>query len=140
MNDSPSSDVHSNFVMTWENKTNIGLSKVNRLRLFEMAIHAVEKRSCVTLSNVTLLVILDRVLHHCRDKYPVLSEVSLDTHSLNFQKLQNLEDHKLDDFIQALRYLLIEILKVLTRITADILTIPLHDELLKVTWNEPEKK
>lgn len=140
MNDSPPSDVHSTFVMTWEKNTGNGLTKVNRARLFEKAIHAVEKRSCTTLSNVTLLVILDRVLHQCRDKYPVLSEVSVEARSLNFQKLQNLEDQKLDDFIEALRYLLIELLKLLARITADILTIPLHSELLKVTWNEPEKK
>lgn len=136
----PPSDAHSAFVQTWENNTNTGLSKVNRARLFEQAIHAVEKRSCLTLSNITLLVILDRVLHNCTDIYPMLSEVSLDAHSLNFQKLQNLDDHELDDFIEALRYLLIELLRVLARITADILTIPLHNELLKVTWNEPEKK
>lgn len=136
----PPSDVHSAFVQTWENNTNTGLSKVNRARLFEQAIHAVEKRSCVTLSNITLLVILDRVLHNCTEKYPVLSEVFLGAHSLNFQKLQNLEDKKLDEFIEALRYLLTELLRILARITADILTIPLHSELLKVTWNEPEKK
>jgi hypothetical protein len=140
MSDSQQIDIHSIFVQTWEKDAASGLTSVQQVRLLENAIRVVERRACLTLSNITLLVILDRVLHNSKEKFPTLAEISIESNSLNFFKLHNFENNNLVEAIDGLRYLLIELLKVLSRITADILTIPLHNELLKVTWNEPEKK
>lgn len=138
MSDSQSNDIHSAVVMTWENKFKSGFSLEQRIRLFELALDAVEKRACTTLSSVTLLVVFDRVLHQSRDRYSVLSCISIESSSLKFTYEQTHNDLK--ELLEALRFFLIELLRVLGRITADILTIPLHNELLKVTWTEPEIK
>jgi len=140
MSDAPKSDVHSELVSTWEEKSANGLSLVEHIRLLERGILSVERRASQTLSRVTLLVILDRVLQQSKNKFPILSQVSIEPSSLHFEIDSNLDVQKHGQLIEALRFLLIELLNVLGRITSDILTIPLHVELLKVTWNEPEKK
>lgn len=86
---------------------------------------------------MTLTLILDRVLHESQEKFSLLSEATIKSNSLSFEKLHHL--HKPEELLVPVRYLLVELLTVLGRITADILTIPLHKELLKVTWNHSEK-
>ena len=140
MSDSQLSDVHSAHVMTWENQSHSNLALHKRIQLFEIAIHAIERRASKTLSGVTLLVILDRVLSQSKEKFPFLSYISVESNSLNLKSHEQINDLDQNELIEALRYLLIELLRVLGRITADILTIPLHNELLKVSWNEPETK
>jgi hypothetical protein len=140
MSGSQSSDVHSAVVRTWENKFKPDITLDQRIRLFELGINSIENRASTTLSSVTLLVILDRVLHQSRDKYSVLSCVSIELNSLKLRYKQSHNELASQELLEALRFLLVELLTVLGRITADILTIPLHNELLKVTWNEPETK
>ena len=129
--------MHSDLIEDWEKKNTEGLSADQHVRLLEKAIRAIELRAGITLSVVTLTLILDRVLHESHEKYSLLSEASIQTNSLNFEKLHHL--YKPEDLFVPLRYLLVELLTVLGRITADILTTPLHKELLKVTWNHSEK-
>ena len=73
------------------------------------------------------------------EKFPILSEVKLINKHPNFQELPNTGNHKPEELVEALRFFLIELITVLGRITADILTAPLHKELLKVTWTDPEE-
>ena len=129
--------MHSDLIEDWEKKNTEGLSADQHVRLLEKAIRAIEQRAGITLSVVTLTLILDRVLHESQEKYSLLSEASIQSNSLNFEKLHHL--HKPEELFVPLRYLLAELLTVLGRITADILTTPLHKELLKVTWNHSEK-
>lgn len=132
-------DIHSKSVEDWENKAAKGLTPDQHVLLLEKAISAVEVRACVTLSSVTLMVVLERVLQKCCNDFPILSTVVLDPHFLSFEELHNNENYNSDDISQALRFLLLELLRVLGRITAEILTVPLHNQLLEVTWNESEK-
>ena len=129
--------MHSDLIEDWEKKNTEGLSSDQHVRLLEKAIRAIELRAGITLSVVTLTLILDRVLHESQDKFPLLAEASIESNSLSFEKLHHL--HKPEELLVPLRYLLVELLTVLGRITADILTTPLHKELLKVTWNHSEK-
>ena len=140
MSDVPASDVHSVVVSSWEKKAASHLSLVQHVQLLEKGIREVEQRAGQTLSRVTLLVILDRVLQKSKVRFPVLLNVTLEESSLNFKISSLFINQESAQLILALRFLLIELLNVLGRITADILTIPLHEKLLKVTWNEPEKK
>lgn len=140
MSDVPASDVHSVLVSSWEKKAASHLSSVQHVQLLEKGIKAVEQRACQTLSRVTLLVILDRVFQKTKVRFPILLNVKLEESSLNFNINSLFRNKESAQLILALRFFLIELLSVLGRITADILTIPLHEKLLKVTWNGPEKK
>lgn len=140
MSEAPLSDVHSVLVSTWEQRSASGLTLIERVRLFEKGILLVEQRASQTLSRITLLVILDRVLQKSTEQFPILSSINIEPNSLSFDLDPKFETQKLNHLIEALRFLLIELLTILGRITADILTTPLHSELLKVTWMEPEKK
>jgi hypothetical protein len=139
MNDLQSSDMHSKLVKIWEEKSAAELTQLQHLRLLELGILTLEQTASRTLSNVTLLVIIDRVIRQCIPKHPVLSYISLESNSLSFENRPEIDSSKALELMEALRFLLIELLTVLGRITAEILTKALHYELLKVTWTEPEK-
>ena len=130
-------EAHLKLIKDWENTNAIGLNSDQHVRLLEKAIRAIELRAGTTLSVVTLTLILDRVLHESKEKYPLLSEAFIETNRLSFEKIYN--HHKSEHLLEPVRYVLVELLTVLGRITADILTTPLHKELLKVTWNHSEK-
>ncbi|HXH31935.1 MAG TPA: hypothetical protein VNJ01_14085 [Bacteriovoracaceae bacterium] len=123
----------------WERKNASALTSKQKAQLFAKAILAIELRARVTLSNVTLLAILDRVLCQSKEMFPVLAEARLSSHFISFKALNLRDPVKPDDLAQALRFILLELFRVLGRITADILTIPLHKELHKVSWTEPEE-
>lgn len=134
------SDVHEKLIATWERNNATGLASDKHALLLEKAIDAIEKRALVTLSSITLMVILDRVLHQSKEKYPVLSMVTIESRNLDFKEFnRSIKEHGSEELLLALRYLLVEILRILGRITADILTVPLHKELMKVTWIDPEQ-
>ncbi len=131
---------HAQVVADWEAKNARNLSSVQRVQLFEKAIKAIESRTCETLSRVTMSAILDRVLHLSLEKFPVLSEASVESLTLNFEKIHLKKNFRADEMIEAQRFLLIELLSVLSRITANILAEPLHKELSGVAWQDPEGK
>jgi hypothetical protein len=132
----PQEDKHSTLVADWSKKNASGISLDQHVLLLEKAIRAMEQRALVTLSNVILVVILDRVLHQGKEKFPLLYEIKLDPKNLvSFELLRTNKNYKSEELIEAYQYLLVDLLRVLGRITADILTVPLHQELLKVTWD-----
>lgn len=134
-------DIYSEFAQDWEEKAANELSPRQNSLFLEKALHIVIQRALQTLSPVTLMVVLDRVLHQSAEKFPVLSKVKIDDNNFNFNDLlHNDENHVSKDELAALRYLLVELLKVLGRITADVLTAPLREELLKMTWKKSEEK
>ncbi len=130
-------DIHSKLIKEWEHTNANGLNSDQHVRLLEKAIRAIELRAETTLSVVTLTLILDRVLHESKDRYPLLSEAFIESNRLSFEKMHN--HHKSENLIEPIRHVLVELLTVLGRITADILTTPLNKELLKVKWNHSEK-
>jgi hypothetical protein len=133
-------DTHRNFISDWERQTADGLTPLEHLHLLERAIHAIEARSSKTISVITQKVILDRVLHQGIEYYPFLEAVTIDGSIFNFRALTSQKNHPTHEIIEALRFLLVELLTVLGRITADILTGPLHREILGISSTVPEKK
>lgn len=132
----PQEDKHSKLVEDWTKINAKGISLNDHVLLLEKAIFVIEQRARMTLSDVILQVILDRVLHQGQEKFPVLSEAKLDNKNLiSLELVHNKKNHSSEDLKDSLQYLLIDLLRVLGKITAEILTVPLHKELLKVTWN-----
>lgn len=133
-------DNHAKHVALWEKKRTKELTVEDQIIVYGVAVNALEKKATATLSRVTLLVILDRVLHQSQKKFPILSDALIKDDTISFGPLVLNSKTKLDpESIEALRYFLVEFLNVLGRITADILTIPLHEELMKISWDLPVK-
>lgn len=125
---------HAEQVSLWDEKICAGLDLNTFVRTYGCAIQAVELRSLVTLSSVTVKVVIDRALHESLGKYPLLSWVSVEPERLDLSRLiGQCESYDPSEVRQALQFLLIEVLNVLGNITAEVLTPALHTELLRVT-------
>lgn len=134
-------DSHMQKVDLWENKQAHGLSVEKRIQLFEKAIQVVEQRSRLTLSSVTVMVVINRALFECKEKFPLLSEIKVESKGLNLEGFRRQSDSKKpEQRSDALRYFLIEILTVFGNITADVLTAPLYKALMDVSFETSTAK
>ena len=100
--------------------------------LFERAFGAVWQRAHVTLGDVTLAAITDRVLSVARESFPWVSQIQASPAGLEFEKVRQagvLDGHKIS---RATELVLTNFLVLLGNLTAEILTPALHAELAKV--------
>lgn len=139
----PVDSIHKTRVSSWAGPNAEALSAEQLIRLFGAAIRAVEQRSLATLSNVTLMVVVDRALRECVEKFPVLSEIKAQPQGMDLGALLGKSAGlEIKELREALEHLLVVLLTVLGNITADILTAPLHKALMEVTresaLNAPE--
>jgi len=126
--------LHSKQVDDWIKQNAAGLSSEKLVVIFGAAIQAIQRRAEVTLSEVTLTAIFDRVLHTSRKEFPFLSDVKLESSRIALDALMtHVDDLERDTVTEAFRFLLIGLLTLLGNLTADILTKPLYRELFKVT-------
>lgn len=127
-------DAHATQAATWADKNTKGLAAEQLVQVFGKAIQAIEQRSLVTLSSVTVTVVIDRALHESTEIFPLLSGVKVESGGMNLNGLlDNSAHHEPEELRKALLHLLVELLNVLGNITADILTAPLHKVLMEVT-------
>lgn len=126
-------ELHLVQVEAWKKK-NAGISSNDLTRLQIKAIQAVRLRSLATLSGVTVSAVIDRTLIETKEKFPILSGITIDAEGMHFLKLiEHTPNSQTDELQRALQELLIELLDVFGKITADILTKYLHQELMNVT-------
>lgn len=126
-------ELHTKQVAAWKNK-NSGLTDKELSQLFINGILAVRHRTLATLSNVTVTVVVDRILLECQERFSILSEVTNDSEGLHFDKFSDkIHGFKPKTVQEALQELLLDLLEVFGKITADILTKNLHQELMTVT-------
>lgn len=124
---------HSKHVDDWIEKNVGGVPSEKLLIIFGEAIQAIQKRAGATLSEVTLSAIFDRVLHMSQQKFPLLSNVKIESKGIVLDALAgHASDLARDEITAAFRFFLIELLTLLGNLTADILTKPLYQELSKV--------
>lgn len=121
---------HASCVDHWRRRLGDELDAVALIRAFERAFGLLWQRAQLTLGDVSLLAIGDRVLHDTVERHPVLEHVRLDVAGLSCEELQRqapaLEMAELE---RAVRSVLVELLAVLGRLTAGVLTPPLHAAL-----------
>jgi hypothetical protein len=132
--------LHASQVDAWEAKNGQSVSAKELPFLYAKAIQAIEQRSLSTLSRITMQVIVDRALHEATEKFPALSDVKAGSEALDFTDFLNKSDLTPEELKLPLRELLIDLLNVLGNITADILTTPLHRELMDVSNDRPLTK
>jgi hypothetical protein len=105
---------------------------------FERAFGAMWRRARITLGDVTLMAILDRVLYTAAERFPALSPLEMDASGLRSDKFrERVGPLHGDQLADAIRFILVEFLTVLGNLTAEVLTPALHSELAKVGPEAP---
>ncbi|MDC0681740.1 hypothetical protein [Sorangium atrum] len=128
---------HSACVDAWMDRAAQGAPPDRLVQLFERAFNALWRRAHVTLGEVTLGAIVDRVLYYACERYPVLSSLRMESAGICCVALQERAGGvRRDQIEEGLRFILVEFLTVLGNLTAEILTPALHAELSKVAQEE----
>jgi hypothetical protein len=129
---------HAAFVNAWlEGSTKS--SSTLRLELFEASLGALWSSAQLTLGDVTLMAIGDRVLHNAVEKFPFFAGLKVEPNrgiqgQVLHDRVGSLDDAELVDGI---RFVLVEFLTVIGNLTAELLTSDLHAELSKVVRHSP---
>lgn len=130
-------DQHCASVDAWLARIDDGLPPEQWLEIFASGFDAVWQRSHRTLGEVTLMAIIDRVLHNAAERYPALAVLKVEANGLQRAELNALIlDLDPGGLRSAVRFVLLEFLTILGVLTAEILTPALHAELSKLA---PEK-
>lgn len=106
-------------------------STVELLRACEAAFAALWQRTQLTLGEVTLAAVVERVIHTAKERYPMLASIETTRSGVRCESLQTQTGLRHDDVAEAIRFVLTEFLTVLGNLTAQILTPALHAELSK---------
>jgi hypothetical protein len=136
----PDDASHATCVTAWLEPIAKGLPPAQLVALFERALDALWQRTRLTLGEVTLTAIVDRVLYTASEKYPFLSALKIEGTGIRFDEFRQLgpvlHDRHLPDVV---RFVLVELLTVLGNLTDEILTPALHAQLSKVALEEPRR-
>ncbi len=128
------SDPHRARVTVWIGGAARDATPTQLLALFERAIGAIWGRARVTLGDVTLTAIVDRVLYTTAARFPVLGVLAVEGTGVRFDELRaRIDDLDTGELVQGIQFAMVELLTVLGHLTADILTPALHSELSRVT-------
>jgi hypothetical protein len=128
----------------WIERNAQGLSLDQLVALFQEALHRLQERTLLCLSEVTFFAVLDRVLIQSQQQHPLLKRVRVTSKVISF-------DHSMaggpvpesKEIIESFRCFLTHLLNVLGSITGGILMSPLCVELERVKFENikvtPEK-
>jgi len=124
---------HTAFVDAWTASAARDLPVAKLVDLFDRAFAALWERSYLTLGEITLRAIVNRVLRSGREAFPWLHSIKVEPNGVSFKGLRE-DSVPLENanHAAALRFLLVELLTVLGNLTGEILTPELHDELSRV--------
>lgn len=126
-------NIHSEAVRAWRDGWVGALSHDALLDIYERALDALWHRAHQCLGEITLMAIVDRVLHTGTERFPHLAALKVETSGVQFGGLRlavsGLELAVLDE---SLAFLVGELLRVFGSLTGEILTPGLHAELRKV--------
>ena len=133
---------HAAYVKAWLRRAapnTKSLPSARLVSLFDRAMDALWQRAEITLGEVTLAAIVDRVLYVASEQYPFLSTLKVVETGVSFDELRERGAVPRDvDLAGAVSFVLAEFLTVLGNLTDEILTPALHGELAGITLEEPE--
>ena len=124
------------FVDAWLHGPARALGAADAVTLFERALGALWRRADVTLGEVTLTAIVERVLYTATETHPFLSTLTIERTGICFDGFRQQAAVSANLF-EAFRLVLVELLTVLGHLTGEILTPALHAELSKVALEGP---
>jgi len=120
---------HHGAVTAWFERVSHGRTVDSLLQTFEDTFAALWQRAVVTLGEVTLTAIIDRVLHTAMEQHAWLGSLEVDASGLRCEALRSQPGLRRDEVSAAIHLVLVEFLTVLGNLTAEILTPALHAEL-----------
>lgn len=126
-------DDHDACVSTWMKRAE-RLGPDQRWQLFEHALGVLWQRAHRTLGDVTLVAIVQRVLHDAAQRVPLFGALSVEASGFRCEALREAAgtaDPR--ELAEGMRFVLVEYLTVLGSLTADVLTPALHSELANAT-------
>lgn len=136
MDNEPAEPSHTEVVDAWIKRSAERCSSSELVALFSAAIDEIWGRAVTTLGSVTLAAITDRVLGMAAGRYPFLSVINPRPNG-DGRARQQVQDRLAlvprAELLEGLRFALIELLAVLGRLTAQILSHELHAALITVT-------
>jgi len=127
--------------MAWREEWSGKLSQSELIDVLERALDAIWRRAHMSLGEVTLMAIVDRVLHQASEKFPHLAALKVDTNGVNVGELRASApalDVKLLE--ESIVFLVAELMRVFGTLTGEILTPGLHAELRKVKGRLTDEK
>ena len=137
----PERTPHSEVVSAWHDGWAGRLSQHELVDVYERTLDALWRRAHMSLGEVSLMAIVDRVLHQGVERFAHLAALRVESSGMHFEELRvnapTLEVARLEE---SLRFLVIELLRVLGTLTGEILTPGLHEELRKVRPGAEDKK
>jgi hypothetical protein len=119
--------------MAWREEWSGSLSQSELIDVLERALDALWRRAHLSLGEVTLMAIVDRVLHQATEKFPHFATLKVETSGVHLAELRAAAaaiDVALLE--QSIVFLVAELLRVFGALTGEILTPGLHAELRKV--------
>ncbi len=129
----PGHNPHSEVVSAWRDGWAGQLSQQELVDVFERALDAIWRRAHLSLGEVTLMAIVDRVLHQGVEAYPHLAPLEVKPSGARFGALREAAPEvAVAPLEESLVFLVVELLRVFGALTGEILTPGLHAELRKV--------
>lgn len=125
----PDEGNHAARVAAWLSRAPEELGPGALLDLLDNGLHAVWQRANVTLGDVTLTAIADRVLYTVAETHPLVAALKVGPAGFRFDDLRAERHVRAADVREVARLVLTELLTVLGNLTAEILTPSLHAEL-----------
>jgi hypothetical protein len=123
---------HAVHVEAWLQAAAKGLTTDQLLQLFEKALSGLWERAHGTLGDVTLVAIVDRVLHGTIERSTLLAALKVDSSGFHCDGLR--EDAGSPAAVaQGMHLFLVEFLTVVGSLTGEILTPALHSALSAIT-------
>ncbi len=130
---------HAAFVDRWLERAAKNLPETRLPALLEMALAALWSRGHVTLGEVTLGAVTERVFYYATERYPFLASLTVDADGIHFEKLRESMDPTDARVTEALRFALVQLLSVLGNLTDDTITPSLQSAVFKVSLGDLRK-
>jgi hypothetical protein len=125
---------HSRCVNTWIARVVDGAPAPRVIEAFEAAFGALWQRAHLTLGEVTLAAIVNRVLCSAENQFRFLATLTVDETKLDCEQLRvTAPTLPHEQLVDGIRFVLVELITVVGNLTADILTPALHAELCNAT-------
>jgi hypothetical protein len=124
---------HASVVDEWMGRAFATPGAAEIAPLFGLALRAIWDRAVLPLGEVSLRAITQRVLFGATSRFPVLCALHLSSVPESFDTLTSTEAQAdRQRLLAAIRFVLVELLTLIGTLTAEILTVALHDALRAV--------
>jgi hypothetical protein len=123
---------HIAHVDSWLREAATDLAAPQLLELLQRALVAMWQGTKVTLGEVTLTAIVDRVLYTASERHPFVAIAKVEGAAVGFEVQQSGDIHNVHRLREVVRFVLVEYLTVLGNLTDEILTPALHAVLANV--------